>query len=69
MLRHWPVPTHGTLVDLDFTLEVSKAVVADNDKAALFGTLDLLFKLPGCLKLYWSFAECSRSRIIILMGR
>lgn len=58
----------GVILDLTLSHELARRVEAQNNKAALFGTLDLFSWIPGCTSIYWGLDKRNRTRVSIVMG-
>lgn len=58
----------GLVLDLTLSKPLAGRVVAQNSKAALFGTLCAFSKLAGCAAVYWGFESSSWKRVVIVVG-
>lgn len=58
----------GFLLQFAFAEDLASRVVARNNKAALFGTLEALAKIQGCIAVYWGTESGNRKRIVLVAG-
>ena len=58
----------GVLLDFTLSAGLEQRVMAQNNKAALFGMLDTLAKTEGCLAVYWGLQTETRTRLLLIAG-
>lgn len=58
----------GFLLEFALSEDLAPRVVAQNNKAALFGLLEALAKIQGCIAVYWGMASGTRKRVVLVAG-